>query len=137
MKLLLDENIPFSYLKELKKSHDVEHINQHCKGFTDIQVLEYALKKKRMIVTLDSDFCNFRKKEHYGIIKICGDVANPLDALCELLNNIRHAEVKDVYFQIGGNKKVYKEEKLYSKKRHKFKHFKRIPIILQCIKFNS
>lgn len=129
MKLLLDENVPVSYIKELKKmGHDVEHINQYCKDFGDNEVLYYALKKKRMIITFDSDFCNFRKKEHYGIIKIDGKNNNPLQTLIKLLKIIKEDEIKDTYYQIDKNK-IYKERKILSRK----KHFQRTPIFLENI----
>lgn len=132
MKLLLDENFPCGLIKDLKKGNDVEHVLKKCKGKTDQEILAYALKNKRTILTLDSDFCGFKKREHYGIIKLSGKIKNPDIVLLELLKNIKDTEIKNVYFQIDDNK-VFREDKVYSRKRHLFKHFRRTTIFLECM----
>ena len=81
-----------------------------------------------MIINFDSDFCNFRKKEHYGIIKIDGKNNNPLQTLIKILKIIKEDEIKDTYYQIDKNK-IYKERKILSRK----KHFQRTPIFLENI----
>ncbi|MCM1053687.1 MAG: DUF5615 family PIN-like protein [Ruminococcus sp.] len=134
MRLLLDENIPVSFIKQLKKAgYDVEHVNKKCKGKLDSEILDYALATKRAIVTFDSDFCGFRKREHFGIIKINGKIHNPINYLLELLNIINDSEIKNIYFQIEENNKILKEEKVYSKKKHIFKQFRRTTLFLDNI----
>ena len=136
MKLLLDENVPIDIIGDLKRAgHDVEHAIRNCKQMPDDQILEYALKNKRTIISFDSDFCKLRKREHYGIIKVNGKIENPVTAIIELLNIIKskHREIKNLYFQINTNT-AYKEEKKFGKK-HKwvFKQFYRTYIKLDCL----
>lgn len=97
-KLLLDENIPFSVMNQLKRAgHDTEHINRKCKGKSDKEVLEYAVKTKRIILTLDCDFYGFKKIKHYGIIKISGKLEEPEKAIMEVLKIFRDTGLEDIY----------------------------------------
>lgn len=137
MKLLLDEDVPNEFIKDLKRvGHDVEHINNKCKGMTDIQVMNYAYQHKRTIISLDADFCNLKKREHYGIIKLSGKINNTIEVLLELLKTLSNSDLRNVYFQIELDK-AYREEKVYSKKRHKFKHYHKIPIYLRTLEKNN
>lgn len=133
-KLLLDENIPVSVMKKLKKAgHDIEHINKKLKGKSDKEVLEYALKTKRIIVTLDCDFCGFKKIKHYGIIKVSGKLKEPETAVIEVLKKFKDVELEDVYIQIDTDR-AFKEIKKYGKKRKFiFKQFQKIELKLECI----
>ncbi len=135
MKLLLDENVPISLVNTLKRAgNDVEHVGQKCRGFTDVQVLEYAFNNKRTIISFDSDFCTFKKREHYGIIKVNGKLTNPGDAILELIGKINKKEVENMYYQIDLNG-AFSERKVYGKHRLKpFKQFCRQPIELDCLK---
>lgn len=138
MKLLLDENVPVDIISNLKRAgHDVEHVNKKCKGLSDNEVLEYAKKNKRTIISFDSDFCNLRKREHYGIIKVDGKIKNPVTLIIELLKQFKDKDIKNIYFQIN-EKSVFKEEKKYGKK-HKwiFKQFHRTYINLECLTKNK
>lgn len=132
-KLLLDENIPFSVMMHLKKAgYNTEHINRKCKGKSDKEVLEYALKTKRIILTLDCDFCDFKKIKHYGIIKVSGKLEEPEKAIMEVLKKFKDTGLKDIYIQIDTNK-AFIEIKKYGKKRKLFfKQFQRIELKLEC-----
>ena len=69
MKLLLDENIPAEYKKKLTKiGHDVEHVNQKCKGLKDNEIFEYSVRNKRCIITYDFDY---NKQIEDIFIRIC------------------------------------------------------------------
>ena len=120
MKVLLDENVPQGIIKVLKKAgHDVEHINYKCKGMKDEDVLEYAYKNKRTIISIDSDFCQFKIREHYGIIKVSGKLPELDKPLLQLLQLIKGTSTKNVYYQINENG-AFKEIKKYGKKRKNF-----------------
>ena len=90
MKFLLDENIPMSFQKELKKYgyRDIKSINDFAKGLPDKGVYEVTLKEKRILVTIDRDFFAYKNKESYGIISISGKLVNPCKALHETLQQI-------------------------------------------------
>lgn len=132
MKILLDENVPQDIIKVLKKAgHDVEHINYKCKGMKDADVLEYAYKNKRTIISIDSDFCQFKIREHYGIIKVSGKLSEFDKPLLQLLQLIKGTSVKNVYYQINENG-AFKEIKKYGKKRKNFlKNFQRTKVELE------
>lgn len=133
MRVLLDENVPNGISFVLKKAgHDVEHINRNCKGMKDAEVLEFAFKNRRIIITFDSDFCKFKKKNHYGIIKVNGKLAKPEEPLLELLKQLRKTDTKDVYYQIDVGS-AFKETKKYGKRRKTFlKNLYRTKIELEC-----
>lgn len=137
MKLLLDENVPIDIIGDLKRAgHDVEHAKKNCRQMPDSEVLEYAFKNKRLIISFDSDFCNLKKREHYGIIKVNGKIKEPANAIVELLKREKNKDKKNIYYQID-LKKVSKVEKVYSKKHKKhFKHFHKTYIILECLEQN-
>ena len=130
MSFLLDENVPVEFQKVLKNNgYKVEHINSRHKGMTDNDVLAYAYKNKQIIISQDFDFCNLKQKKHSGIIKISGKITEHLDILLKLLMYLKDQSLKDIYIQVDKNK-IFKEVKVYSKKKHKFKHYQRIPIYL-------
>lgn len=132
MKILLDENVPQDIIRVLRKAgHDVEHINYRCKGMKDADVLEYAYKSKRTIISIDSDFCQFKVREHYGIIKVSGKLPEFDKPLLQLLQLIKGTSAKNVYYQINENG-AFKEIKKYGKKRKTFlKNFQRTKVELE------
>ena len=130
MSFLLDENVPVEFQKLLKNNgYKVEHINNKHKGMTDNEVLAYARKNKQIIISQDYDFCNLRQKEHFGIIKISGKLESPLETVIKVLSNLNGQSLENVYVKIDKNK-VFKEIKVYSRKKHIFKQYQRIPIYL-------
>lgn len=138
MKLLLDENVPQDIVRVLKKAgHDVEHINYKCKGMKDADVLEYAYKNKRTIISIDSDFCQFKIREHYGIIKISGKVPKLDEPLLQLLKLIKGTSTKNIYYQIN-EIGAFKEIKKYGKRRKNFlKNLHRTEIKLEYFQKNN
>lgn len=133
MNFLLDENIPDEFKKKLKSvGYKAESANtKRFKGMTDRQLLDYAMRNKMTIISFDADFCNFKKENHFGIIKISGKVLKPLDVLLEFLDLYKDMSFKDIFVQIDRNK-AYIESKVFSKK-NKFKQFKKIPIKLKTL----
>ena len=135
MRLLLDENVPINLKKILSRAgFDVGHVlyEKKCKGKSDIEILEYALKNKMSIVSFDSDFCSLRKREHYGIIKVDSRLKNKEEALLELLKMYKTEDMKEKYFPID-REKAFLEIKKYARKRHFFKQYQKIPIPLKCL----
>lgn len=87
MKILIDENVPEIVRSTLKqKGYYVEHVNNVLKGKSDIEVFNYAQKKKMCIITKDIDFKSKIKEEHSGIIKICGIILNPSNLIIKIIN---------------------------------------------------
>lgn len=128
MKFLLDENIPMSIKNILSSNgYNVEHVNQKLKGKKDREVFEYAVKNKQCIITYDIDFKEMKKEPHYGIIKIDQITDNCQQKLLKVLEECKQEGLQDVYIYLGKNN-LYKETKKYTKKKHKFKQFHRIPL---------
>lgn len=136
MKLLLDENVPFSFIKILKQEgYEVEHVkhNKYCRGKSDSVILEYAYKKEMTIISFDSDFCDFKRKNHFGIIKIEGKLDCKEKPLLELLKKYKNKSMKDLYFEIN-RKGAFVESKKYGKKRKFFfKQMAKMPIYLESL----
>ncbi|EFK95698.1 hypothetical protein LDC_2295, partial [sediment metagenome] len=60
MKLLLDANIPHSFLRHLQdKGYDVTDVRDiSAKPLTDDKVFEFSCKERRILITRDLDFGN-------------------------------------------------------------------------------
>jgi predicted nuclease of predicted toxin-antitoxin system len=57
MNLLADENIPVSIVRALLEDrHDVMWVRDESPGVPDIEVLQLAHRKNRIILTFDKDF---------------------------------------------------------------------------------
>jgi predicted nuclease of predicted toxin-antitoxin system len=56
MKLLADENVPLSIIRALEEDgYDIRCIRLDAPGISDIEVMRYAHKDKRVILTFDLD----------------------------------------------------------------------------------
>ena len=56
MKLLADENVPLSIIRALEEDgYDIRCIRLNAPGISDIEVMQYAHKDKRVILTFDLD----------------------------------------------------------------------------------
>lgn len=91
MKFLLDENVPNMYKKELEKYgyRDIKRINDFGKGLPDEEVFNVAVREKRTIITIDTDFHNFKKQSHCGIISISGKLVKPIDLIVSTLQQMK------------------------------------------------
>ena len=71
-KLLLDENIGKRVAAFLRqKGYDVRSILEDTPGIEDTQVLEKAVKERRVVATLDKDFGELvfhHSKQHVGVL---------------------------------------------------------------------
>lgn len=122
MKFLLDEHIPVSVKDFLKKHHyNAKIITSKLKGLSDKEVFDLAFKEKRCIITKDSDFEEFMKYEHYGIIRISGIFCDFENTLLKIISKYKIEDLIDVYLFIRKDSYDYITKK-YSNKG-KFKHF--------------
>jgi len=74
LKFLIDENLSWRVAQTLQKwGFDAVHIRDvGLKGKEDKIIMEYAIKKNRVLLTLDSDFADIRNYPpgtHKGIIR--------------------------------------------------------------------
>ena len=101
MKLLADENISPNSVASLRNlGFDIIHVREiGLRGKPDEEVMDYAMKEDRVLVTIDSDFADIRKYPpgtHGGIIrmrlKFCS--ARAVSACLELL--LKALSEKDV-----------------------------------------
>lgn len=109
MKFLLDENIPNSYKIELEKFgyKDIKRINDFKKGITDKEEFDYAQKEKRIIITIDTDFYEWKKEKHFGIISLSGKLKTPVETMIQAIKQIKKddrfrttKELNDVFIRI-------------------------------------
>ena len=109
MKFLLDKNIPNSYKIELEKFgyKDIKRINDFKKGITDKEVFDYAQKEKRIIITIDTDFYEWKKEKHFGIISLSGKLKTPVETMIQAIKQIKKddrfrttKELNDVFIRI-------------------------------------
>ena len=72
MKIFVDENIPLMTVRELRsKGFDVTDIRGTPKqGMTDEQLWQIVQKEKRLLITTDKGFSNYRDHVHHGILII-------------------------------------------------------------------
>lgn len=91
MKFLLDENIPNKYKDILVKNgySDVKRINDFGKGLPDSEVFKLAYNQKRIIITIDKDFYQYKKVDNFGIISISCNLPNPMNVLINTLSQIK------------------------------------------------
>jgi predicted nuclease of predicted toxin-antitoxin system len=70
MKIFVDENIPNLTVEELRQmGHDVMDIRGTDKeGLDDKGIWQIVEKQKRMLITTDKGFSNYRDEPHHGII---------------------------------------------------------------------
>ena len=70
MRILVDENIPLMMVSELKRlGHDVQDIRGSTQeGLPDIELWELAKKEKRLLITTDKGFAQYREHSHSGML---------------------------------------------------------------------
>lgn len=71
-RLLLDENIGKKTAEVLRENgYDVRSVFEDMRGVSDVDILDTAMREKRIVVTLDKDFgmLVFRdSKKHLGVL---------------------------------------------------------------------
>ena len=128
MKILLDENFPQGFKKKLSiMGHDVKHINEIKKGLSDKEVIELAIREKRLLMSNDIDFKDYLKLKHYGIIKFYNKESN-IQILFDILKKYSKKKLEDIYIEFN-KKDTYIGTKVYTKKG-KYKQISKKPLIL-------
>lgn len=99
MKFLLDENVPNCYKEELKRYgfKDIKRINDFGKGLPDSEVFKIAVKEKRTIITIDTDFHDYKQLSHYGIISISGKLIDKIGIMVKALSQIEKNQTISKY----------------------------------------
>lgn len=74
MKFLLDVNAagPLATVL-LEAGHDVEMVSRVDLSMSDSDILQWAVREKRIIVTTDSDFDQMiwlQKRDHFGVLRL-------------------------------------------------------------------
>jgi len=123
MKLLLDENVPNTYKKQLEQKGftDIKRINDFGKGLPDNHVFQISLKEERVIVTIDKDFYEYKREENCGIISISGKLINSVEKMLQVLKQIEidqrftFNDFKNVFIRITNQnfKVIYKKKNKY------------------------
>jgi len=99
MKLIANENFPFPSIKVLRENNfDIVSVIENFPGITDTEVLEYARKEKRIILTFDKDYGNLifkiQKPTPLGIVLFRLTPKNPLEPANILMTQIFNQNIK-------------------------------------------
>ena len=99
MKFLLDENVPNSYKNKMKELgyENIKRINDFGKGMTDREVFELSIREERMIITKDTDFYEWKKSSHFGIVSLSGKLTEPIKAMQQAFSQIKKDERFKMY----------------------------------------
>jgi len=97
VKFLIDENISPLVAEQLRAlGYDVKHVREvGLKGHSDNEIMEYAKREGRSLITLDADFADIRRYPlgtHAGIIRLKLKFAPStivIDCLRRLLRQIK------------------------------------------------
>ncbi len=111
MKLLADENIPSSIILALKKDgYDIRCIRLDAPGISDIDVMRYAHRDKRVILTFDLDFGELAVKDRVypstGIILLRLHQMNPQQMAEYTRGVIRSRKDWEGHFSVIENDRV-------------------------------
>lgn len=107
MRFLVDENIGKSIIAHLQSDgHDVIWVKELKIGMADFEIIELALKDKRVLLTYDKDFGElvfYKHKKHYGIllIRVSADLVSlHLRALRNFLSSHSQNEIIGHFWDI-------------------------------------
>jgi predicted nuclease of predicted toxin-antitoxin system len=71
MKFLANENVPSTFVSELKKAgYDILRIDEIRKGLKDYEVVEISFKERRILITFDKDFGQLIMKENKKVVGV-------------------------------------------------------------------
>ena len=113
LKLLLDENLPPQVATELRQQgYDVMHLrDMGMKGCKDSELIAFARKNERCLVTLDADFADLRHfplGSHTGIIRLRIRFAHSnivVGALRSLLPKLDHVPMQEGALVVSDGKR--------------------------------
>ena len=111
MKLLADENIPSSVVRALADGgYDVIWIRTEAPGISDIDVMKYACRDNRIILTYDKDFGELVVKDNLcppaGIILFRLPLKNPALIAQHILDILKTRNDWDGYFSVIEERRI-------------------------------
>ncbi|GAB6285087.1 MAG: hypothetical protein STSR0009_12880 [Methanoregula sp.] len=111
MKLLADENIPYSVVRVLADSgYDILWIRTESPGISDIDVMKYACQEKRIILTNDKDFGELVMKDNLcpsvGIILFRLPMKSPTVIAEYILNILKSRTDWEGHFSVIEEKRI-------------------------------
>ena len=70
MRILVDENIPRTTVDRLRElGHDVKDIRgTAAEGLADTGLWDVAVRERRLLITTDKGFTEYRAASHFGIV---------------------------------------------------------------------
>ena len=110
-RILADENIPNSVIKNLKKrNYKISSIKEIEKGMNDEDIIKLSQKNQKIILTMDKDFgyLTYHQKMHpYGVILIRVHPQSPeiifstISNVLELINS-QNIDLKEKFIVSDG-----------------------------------
>ena len=91
MRILADENVPYPVVEALRfRGHDVVWMGEVSPGSTDEEVLAWAVREERLLLSLDKDFGELafarRLPAACGVVLLRLSAANPEDLARKVLS---------------------------------------------------
>ena len=111
MKLLADENIPSSVVRALAdRGYDIVWIRTEAPGISDLDVMRYACRDYRIILTYDKDFGELAVKDNLcpsaGIILFRLPMKNPARIAEYILNILKSRTDWEGHFSVVEEKRI-------------------------------
>jgi len=111
MKLLADENIPSSVIRALVNGgYDIVWIRTEAPGISDVDVMRYACRENRIILTYDKDFGELVVKDNLcppaGIILFRLRQKNPAQIAQNILDILKTRTDWEGYFSVVEEKRI-------------------------------
>ena len=111
MKLLADENIPSSVVRELADGgYDIVWIRTEAPGISDLDVMRFACKENRIILTYDKDFGELAVKDNLcpsaGIILFRLPLKNPARIAEYILDILKSRTDWEGHFSVVEEKRI-------------------------------
>ena len=94
--ILIDENVPKSVYTELKKrGYNVKHVIFIKRGLKDKEIIDFANRECRIIITLDEDFVHLSRFLKTKVILIRKKIEKrKVDPLVDTLERVLNIEGK-------------------------------------------
>ncbi len=123
MKLLCDENVPFSISKNISsKKYKIVNVIEEYKGISDNDVFDLATQRKFCIITSDHHFDKFKHRRHHGIIRLNGNLKSMDEKLKIVLSKYKIISLENTYIKINSNDYKVETNKYHKNKNKKERH---------------
>lgn len=89
LKFVADEGVEKAIVLLLRKTYDVLYAAEFMQSAPDTVVLQAAMQKERILITLDKDFGELvfhHNQQHFGVI-LCRVQSLPIDEAAELVRS--------------------------------------------------